>query len=69
MSPIESSSSDETEAAAKPGQKSSANVSASDISDTDFAVNSEGEKEPTSEEADLEYLEKQRAAITVIFVA
>jgi hypothetical protein len=36
MSPIESSSSDETEAGAKAAKN--ANVSASDISDTDFAV-------------------------------
>jgi hypothetical protein len=38
-------------------------VSASDISDTDFAVQSEGEKESTSEEADLEDLERARAAL------
>lgn len=70
-SPIESSSSDEMDSAPPPkpttatGYKSSASVSASDISDTDFAVHSEGEKGSTSEEADLEELERARAQLQV----
>ena len=69
-SPIESSSSDEMEnvpkAAAKSAYKSSS-ASVSDISDTDFAVQSEGEKGSTSEEGDLEELERARAALQVNF--